>query len=162
MAEKRRRRLEDQLFGLGCTLNPERRGSPYTLFVTRAEKRWHEHHDAWRERCREAGKRLTSIGVQALKQILGEDYERAISLKRSIPDSATPAPLRAVNEVLAHGSLTIAVEIEQGRRKAQDGDVAESTSVGGSNTDGDEPPRVLQWELKGIGIVLEHVYQNLR
>ncbi|KAL8754295.1 MAG: hypothetical protein Q9199_004439 [Rusavskia elegans] len=104
MAEKRRRHLANQLSHSGCTLDTEHRGIPYTLVVTQTEKKWHEHHKAWRERCRVAGKSFISIGIAALQEILGEDYERAVDLKSrkagsaadGKPGAAVEAPARSL------------------------------------------------------------------
>lgn len=81
IAEKRRRHLTNQLSHSGCTLDTEHQGIPYTLVVTKTEKKWHEHHKAWRTRCRVAEQSFEDIGVEALQAILGEDYERAVDCK---------------------------------------------------------------------------------
>lgn len=104
MAEKRRRHLANQLSHSGCTLDTEHRGIPYTLVVTKTEKKWHEHHKAWRERCRVAGKSFISIGIEALQKILGEDYERAVDLKSRKAGSAADGKLGAVWETPASSS----------------------------------------------------------
>ncbi|KAI4263222.1 MAG: hypothetical protein L6R42_001625, partial [Xanthoria sp. 1 TBL-2021] len=69
------------------------------------EKKWHEHHKAWRERCRVAGKSFISIGIEALQEILGEDYERAVDLKSRKAGSAADGKLGAAVEAPAR-SLT--------------------------------------------------------
>ncbi|KAI4215427.1 MAG: hypothetical protein L6R36_009390 [Xanthoria steineri] len=81
IAEKRRRHLTNQLSHSGCTLDTEHRGIPYTLVVTKTEKKWHQHHKAWRTRWRVAEQSFEDIGVEALREILGEDYERVVDCK---------------------------------------------------------------------------------
>ncbi|KAI4259625.1 MAG: hypothetical protein L6R42_004494 [Xanthoria sp. 1 TBL-2021] len=105
MAEKRRRHLANQLSYSGCTLDTVHRGIPYTLVVTKTEKKWHEHHKAWRERCRVAGKSFISLGIEALQKILGEDYERAVDLKSRKAGSAADRKPGAAVETPAR-SLT--------------------------------------------------------
>lgn len=85
MAEKRRRHLEYKLHDSGCTLDTERRGSPYTLVVTKTLKKWQDDHKAWSARCVEAGRSFQAIGVEALKRILQEDFEKCLDLKLESP-----------------------------------------------------------------------------
>ena len=91
IAEKRRRHLTNQLSHSGCTLDTEHQGIPYTLVVTKTEKKWHQHHKAWRTRCRVAEESFEDIGVEALQEILGEGYERAVDCKSKKAGAAREA-----------------------------------------------------------------------
>ncbi|KAL8936703.1 MAG: hypothetical protein Q9211_004054 [Gyalolechia sp. 1 TL-2023] len=110
MAEKRRRHLEYGLSGSGCTLSTERRGSPHTLVVTKTLNNWHAEHKAWRDRCVVAGQSFRTIGMEALKEILGEDYGRAVDVRSAGTGSATgqkaaPATETAAGAVTPLGSM---------------------------------------------------------
>lgn len=106
MGEKRRRHLEYGLSGSGCTLGTERRGSPYTLVVTKTLNSWYAEHEAWRERCVIAEQSFRTIGTEALKEIFGEDYGRSVDVKSAGSGSAAgPATETSAGTVSQPGSM---------------------------------------------------------
>ncbi|KAL8666637.1 MAG: hypothetical protein Q9168_007428 [Polycauliona sp. 1 TL-2023] len=95
IAEKRRRHLEYQLTRSGCKLDTERCGCPHTLVVTKTAEKFNQDHHMWKERCGDVRKSFKSIGVEPLKEMLGEDYQRTYDLWPVRIDPARAATLKA-------------------------------------------------------------------
>ncbi|TAQ83888.1 hypothetical protein B7494_g7785 [Chlorociboria aeruginascens] len=78
--QSRRTHLEKKLEGTGHLFRTERRGSPHTLIITKKSEPYIRGTQAWKQRCADAKAQLHAIGVELLKDYLGELYKPIMSL----------------------------------------------------------------------------------
>lgn len=65
--------------------------APHTLKVTKTvDEAWEASHSAWLSRCTQAKETFTAIGHDALKQLLGNKYNKFVEL-RSVRQGQTPS-----------------------------------------------------------------------
>lgn len=74
MAEKRRRHIQNNV-GRNYEFDTVCSGSPYTLVVTKTEVEYREAWKDWQQRFQEAKDSVSSLGLPALTEALGNRYE---------------------------------------------------------------------------------------
>ncbi|KAJ3043357.1 hypothetical protein HK097_001773 [Rhizophlyctis rosea] len=109
LAEKKRNHLERVLKGLGCDVETgiEYRGSPYTLIVTKTDRRLRERIEMWKEDKVHLGfvagvvgrdAFVEAVGEQAFSDIVGEGVGRVmVNEAQGTKRSADRIPLRKNN-----------------------------------------------------------------
>ncbi|MCJ1249247.1 hypothetical protein MMC30_006470 [Trapelia coarctata] len=105
LAEKRRRHVQNKL-GSNYDTDTVCSGSPYTLVVTKTETEYREAWKTWQERFNEAKDLVSSLGLPALTETLGNRHEELTSFTSNRAATANPvrAPLSSTPQ--AQGART--------------------------------------------------------
>ncbi|KAI1381983.1 hypothetical protein F4677DRAFT_11617 [Hypoxylon crocopeplum] len=75
LAERRRKHLTNQLYGIECSTSTERKGSPHTLVVTKTFANNDKERREWTSRKDKAEKLFKTFTQYKLKALLGNKYE---------------------------------------------------------------------------------------
>lgn len=91
----KRNHIEDRVRGLNeiCTSTKMNGRAPHTLILTKTMDWWKSSHDAWSNRCSLALASINSIGIDNLKQLLGDKYDELVDMRQVklvVPGVAAP------------------------------------------------------------------------
>ncbi|KAI9706510.1 MAG: hypothetical protein M1836_003516 [Candelina mexicana] len=79
MPEKRRKHIELRIEPIPhLKVETIRTTKPFSLKVEKTEADWKEEHDMWEKRSKEVEKQLKGLGLQKLREILGEKYDELV------------------------------------------------------------------------------------
>ncbi|KAI9715470.1 MAG: hypothetical protein M1812_005946 [Candelaria pacifica] len=76
--ESLRNHLQKRLPSYGYKIDTLRRGSPYTLVVTKLEVEWMNEHNQWKKRCNKTAGEIRDMGFE---QILGPKFYDVMAMK---------------------------------------------------------------------------------
>ena len=78
---QRREHLEDRLRASTCSTETMKNRTPYTLVVTKRGMEWENAMKEWDKRCGFAIAKVEEIGVEKVRELLGDELENVVGLR---------------------------------------------------------------------------------
>ena len=78
---QRREHLEQRLRQSTCSTETMKNGTPYTLVVKKRGMEWENAMKEWEKRCGVANKKVEEIGLEKLRGLVGDAWEKVVGLR---------------------------------------------------------------------------------